>query len=171
VPGTVAVRLRVTGYDGARDQTQRNVVVVRAKLTNLSVSPRDFSLAGRKVNGRCVKPTQQNTAHPHCRRPIALRVSYNLNGGSPVTFTLKRVVPGRKVNGACVKPTPNNSKHPRCTRLLSVPGKIVRTSTAGPNHFTFNGRIGGLTLGLGTYRLIATPAGGTPGKATFAIVP
>jgi hypothetical protein len=171
VPGTVAVRLRVTGFDGAPDQTQQNVVVVSPKLTNLSVSPRNFSLAGRKVSGRCVKRTKQNAAHPHCRRPIALRVSYNLNGASTVTFTLKRVVPGRKVNGACVKPTAKNATHPRCTRLLSVHGRIVRASTAGPNHFTFNGKIGGRTIGPGTYKLTATPAGGTPHKVTFAIVP
>ena len=167
VPAAVPVRLRVTGFDGAPAQTQQSVVVVSATLTKLSVSPRKFSLAGRKVNGRCVKPTNQNRAHSHCRRPIALRVSYNLNGGSAVTFTLGRIAPGRKVNGACVKPTRKNRKHPRCTRLLNVHGRIVRAGTAGPNHFTF----GGLALGPGTYKLIATPAGGTPRKVTFAIVP
>ena len=74
-------------------------------ISSLRVSPKSFSLAGRRVNGRCVKPTRQNNGNKHCRRPSTLRISYTLNVAATVTLTLKRQVAGRKVNGRCVKPT------------------------------------------------------------------
>jgi virginiamycin B lyase len=140
-------------------------------LSNLRVSPRRFSLSGRRVKRRCVKPMNKNNTNRHCRRPVHLRVSYTLNVSATVTFTLKRQAPGRKVNGRCVKPTTKNSKHRTCTRLVRVSGKLTVTGTTGTNQFTFNGKLGGHQLGAGTYQLIATPAGGKPTTTTFRIVP
>jgi len=138
-------------------------------ISRLRVSPKSFSLAGRRVNGRCVKPTRRNNASKHCRRPSTLRISYTLNVAATVTLTLKRQAPGRKVNGRCVKPTKKNRKRRKCTRLVNVPGKLTLAGQAGANQSTFNGKIGGHQLGPGTYQLIATPAGGGSSTVTFKI--
>jgi hypothetical protein len=45
-------------------------------LSTLRASPHKVSVAGRKVDGRCVKPTAKNSRHKHCRRPVKLNVSY-----------------------------------------------------------------------------------------------
>jgi DNA-binding beta-propeller fold protein YncE len=186
-PGTYTVTLTVTGSDGCSTTgpftgqspsctldpaatTSETITIPAATLSNLRVSPRRFSLAGRKVKGRCVKPTKSNGRNKRCRRPIRLRVSYTLNASAVVTITLKRQAPGRKVNGRCVKPTKKNSKHRKCMRLLGVPGKITLADKHGSDHFTFNGKIGRHKLGPGTYQLLATPTGGKPKKVTFRIV-
>jgi hypothetical protein len=165
---------RAFGSDTFRETSQgptQRFTTLPASLSNLRVSPSKFSLAGRKVKGHCVKPTKKNKNHRRCRRPITLRVSYTLNVAGTVTFTLKRQAPGRKVKGRCVTPTRKNRKHRKCTRLVSVRGKIVKSGKAGANQFSFNGKIGGHTLGPGTYELIATPTRGNSRKVTFKIVP
>jgi hypothetical protein len=138
--------------------------------TRLRVSPKKLSIAGRNVNGKCVKPTKKNNSNPHCLRVIKLKISYTLNVASTLTFTIKRKAPGRKVNGRCVKPTTKNSKDRKCTRLISVHGQLVKTGTAGANSFSFNGTIGGHKLAPGTYQLTATPTGGASQTVTVTIV-
>ena len=144
--------------------------VAQAAMSSLGVSPSKSSRAGRKVKGRCVRPTKANDGHKHCQRAITLRVSYTLNVADTVVITLQRGAPGRKVNGRCVKPTRHNSRRRKCTRLIPVPGQLVQTGHAGANQMTFNAQIGGRTLGPGSYQLIATPAGGTPRTVTFKIM-
>ena len=61
-------------------------------------------------------------------------------------------------------------KHARCIRLVNVRGRIIQNGKAGRSHFTFKGKIGGRSVGPGTYQLIATPAGGRPSDVTFKIV-
>jgi hypothetical protein len=147
---------------------------VGPSLSALRVSPGRVSLAGRVVNGHCVKPTKQNSSHKRCQRPIKLKVSYTLSGLASVTFTIERPAPGRNVGGRCVKPTSKNTGHKRCTRLTGVPGKIPKTGVQGANSFTFAGRIGGKSLAPGSYQLIATPtahgASGPAQKVGFTIV-
>lgn len=138
-------------------------------ISSLRISPKSFSFAGRRVNGRCVKPTRQNNANKHCRRPSTLRISYTLSVAATVTLTLKRQVAGRKVNGRCVKPTKQNRKHGKCTRLVNVPGTLTLAGQSGANQSTFNGKIGRHQLGPGAYQLIATPAGGSSSTVTFKI--
>ena len=140
-------------------------------LSKLRVSPSKFSLAGRRVGGRCVKQTRKNMVQKPCRLAVKLRVSYTLNVAATVTSTLKRQAAGRKVNGRCAKPTNNNRKHKKCTRLVGVHGKIARTGTAGANHFTWNGQVGGRKLAPGIYKLTATPAGGKSRTVSFKLVP
>ena len=144
--------------------------VVTATVSGLRVSPHKFSLAGRKVNGKCVNPTTKNNANKHCKRPIQLRVSYTLDSAATVTFTLKRETPGRKVNGQCVKPTKKNKTHKSCNRLVTVRGTITQTGKLGANSFTFNGKLDGYKLAPGSYQLTATPTGGKPHTTTLKIV-
>jgi hypothetical protein len=126
-------------------------------LSELRVSPKRFRLRGRRVDDRCVEQTASNHTHRRCTRSIELTVSYTLSTPATVTFALHRLVPGRLVDGACVKPASRNRRHKRCTRLLDVPGKITINGGSGADTFTFRGRIGGKTLGLGSYQLTATP--------------
>jgi hypothetical protein len=138
-------------------------------ISSLRISPKSFSLAGRRVNGRCVQPTRQNNGNKHCRRARTLRISYTLNVAATVTLTLKRQVAGRNVNGRCAKPTTGNRKHSKCARLVNVPGTLTLAGRAGANQSSFNGKIGGHQLGSGAYQLTATPAGGISSTATFKI--
>lgn len=140
----------------------------------MRVSLHRVSIAGRKVGGRCIKPTRQNKSHKYCRRPVRLKVTYALNAAATVTLTLKRQARGRKVKGRCAKQTKKNHKQLRCSRLVAVPGSITLVGKAGANAFTFTGKIGGHKLGPGSYQLTATPTAsghtGTPQKVTFKIV-
>jgi YVTN family beta-propeller protein len=190
-PGSYTARLTVTNSagtstaqvftgqtvsnQGGPQATITHTVTVSAAtgptLSELRISPHKSVLAGRKVNGRCVKPTVKNNSDPRCRRPIRLKISYRLSVTDEVTFTLKRQAAGLSVNSRCVKPTTKDRKRKKCTRLVTVPGKIMKTGKAGSNQFTFNGKFGGHTLDPGTYQLIATPTGGRPTKAAFKVVP
>jgi 6-phosphogluconolactonase (cycloisomerase 2 family) len=158
------------GVNRSGAATATIAVAPRPALFGLSVFPHRFSLAGRMVNGHCVKPTPKNERKTHCRRAIRLHVGFKLNVADAVTFTLKRQVPGRRVRGSCVKPTHKNRKHLKCLRFVRLPGKITLTVAAGFHRFTFKGRIGGRLLGPGTYQLTATPTGGIPRKTIFQIV-
>ncbi len=154
------------------DTTARPSVTISYKLVTLSglrVSPRRVSIAGRKVNGKCVKPTNNNAADPSCRRMVKLTVAYTLNTAASVKFTVQRKAAGRKVNGKCVAPKPRNKHHKRCTRLLGVRGKLVKAGAAGANHFVWSGKIGGRKLAAGSYELTASPAGASE-TVTFTIV-
>jgi hypothetical protein len=151
------------------DQSVTATFTLVPTLSGLKVSPHKLSLAGRKVSGKCVKPTSKNSRDPSCRRRVKLKISYTLNGAATVTFTLERKAAGRKVNGKCVKPT---GKHQQpCKRMVTVPGELVKSGATGDNTFTFDGKIGGHKLGPGSYQLTATPTGGKPSQISFKIVP
>jgi hypothetical protein len=164
--------LRVTDRDGIT--AGRSVAVTIAalpapKLTGLGVAPRKFTLAGRKVNGRCVEPTAGNTHRPRCSLPLKLQIRFKLTAANTVKFTLKLLLPGRKVNRRCVKPTAKNAKHTRCVEERSVRGSLTTSAKAGADSFTFTGKVGGHKLAPGTYQLTATPTGGNSQTTTFTI--
>jgi hypothetical protein len=148
----------------------KSTAISKIALTRPGIVPGKLSVAGRKVGGKCVKPTKNNSADKSCRRPIKLTVKYSLNGTRSVTFTVKLKSTGRKVGGKCVKPTTKNAHDKGCARFVRVRGKIVKTGKAGANHFVWNGKIGGRALAPGTYELVMTPAGGASKTVRFTIV-
>src|SRR6202012_4417056 len=75
-----------------------STVVSPITVLGLGVAPHKFSIAGRRVHGKCVKPTKRNAGDKRCETPIKLTVGYTLNGADTVTFTVKRKSAGRKVN-------------------------------------------------------------------------
>ena len=133
-----------------------------ARLSGLRVSPSKVSIAGRRFHGQCVKATSKNSAQPHCRLAIGLKVTYELSKAATVSFTVTRQAAGRTVRGRCVTPTKKNTGHKHCTLAITVPGAISRASAEGANSFAFNGTIAGRTLRPGTYQLTAALPGGTP---------
>jgi hypothetical protein len=147
---------------------------VSVAVSGLRVTPAKFSVAGRRVGGRCVKATRANRGRPRCSLPIALRVTFTLNEPGTVVIRVTRKAPGRRVVGRCVTPTRKNRRHMRCTRFILLPGAVTLTAAAGANAFTFDGRIAGRALGPGTYELTAAPSGatqnGTSQTATFQLV-
>jgi hypothetical protein len=168
-PDGTAASSDVTFTTQSTQSTQSAPPPSKPAISSLRVSPKSLSLAGRRANGRCVKPTRQNNGNKHCRRPSTLRISYTLNVAATVSLSLKHQVPGRKINGRCVNPTKKNRKHSKCARLVNVPGTLTLAGQAGANQSTFNGKIGGHQLGPGSYQLIATPAGGISSTVTFKI--
>jgi hypothetical protein len=176
LPGTtyhfqvVAVNAFGTVAGGDRTFTTAPASQPSPSLSGLRVAPQKLSITGRKVNGKCVKPTKKNGSDTRCSRAIELKISYTLNVADTVTFTLTHTAPGRRVNGKCVKPTIKNKHDKKCTRLIGVHGQLVETGNAGANSFSFNGKIGGRKLAPGTYQLTATPTGGNSRSVTFTIV-
>jgi hypothetical protein len=55
-------------------------------------------------------------------------------------------------------------------RLVNSQGQIALAGKPGANKFTFTGKVGGHSLGPGTYQLIATPTAGSSQTVTFTIL-
>jgi hypothetical protein len=140
------------------------VVVRKAAVSNVSVSPRTFSAAGRKVHGTCAQPSTKNKRNKPCQRPVKLTAKYTLNAAATVSFRLARQTSGRKVSGKCVKGSRKNKHDRKCMLLVSVHNTIRRSGAAGSNKFTFTGK-----LVAGTYELTVTPVGGTAHTVTFKV--
>jgi alpha-tubulin suppressor-like RCC1 family protein len=119
-------------------------------VSGLRLLKRTVSSAGRRVHGRCVKPTRKNRTHKHCIRKVKLKVTYTLNVPARITFKIQRQISGRKVKGRCVKQTHTNRKHKHCKRLRTV-GTLSHTSTVATDTFTFKHK-----LAPGTYYLVVT---------------
>jgi hypothetical protein len=155
------------GYYGDKSGHQQGLLLgTLAVLSRLRVLPKTFRLAGRRVNGRCVKQTATNRIQQPCTRHVKLTVSYRLNIPARVRITIKRAAPGRLSKRRCVAPASDNRTHRRCTRLLALRGTLTKNGRQGSNNFTFNGRIGWRRLGPGAYQLVATPSFGN--AQTFA---
>ena len=143
---------------------------VAASVTRLTITPSKFQLSGRVVNHRCVAQTRRNHKQRACKRSIALRVGFHLNLAASVKFAVQRIVGGRLVGKRCVAPTRSNRGHRACFRAVNMRGSFTRKLSAGTRRFTWNGRIGGHTLGAGWYYLRATPtAKGHPSKQGGAL--
>jgi hypothetical protein len=89
------------------------------------------------------------------RAPVGTTVRYTLSEPATVAFTVQRAVRGRRAGRRCVRPTRRNGRAKRCTRYVRVRGGFSRASSTGLNRFTFTGRLGGLKLTPGRYRLVA----------------
>jgi hypothetical protein len=88
-------------------------------------------------------------------------VSYTLNQPASVRFEVARTLPGRRGSGGrCVAPSRGNRGARKCMRLVAVRGAFTRSGALGRNSFRFTGRIGGVRLHPGAYRLVAVPSAG-----------
>ena len=164
----VAATLESTAAGGDAGQSPGGGAAVTPSLpavSGLRVAPRAFAAARR---GPSVQPSG--------RRGGAARVTYRANVATTVRFTVRRVRPGRRSGrgGRCVVQTRRNRRAARCTLEVPLRGSFTHAASAGANSLRFTGRVGGLRLRPGAYRLVATPApGAAPARAataTFRIV-
>ena len=86
---------------------------------------------------------------------VGTRVRYSLSEAATTRFTLEKAALGRKAQGRCMPPTSRNRSSQRCTRWVRVKGSFTHRGQAGANSFRFRGRVGGRSLNLGRYRLVA----------------
>ena len=170
--GSYVCTVTATNQAGHSPQASAAHVVVAPTpvLSQLKISPPRFSVAGRRVDGKCVKQTAKNAGMPHCRLPVKVMITFTLNTAASVTLSVTEKLPGRKVGGHCVKPTTGNKGKRPCTRTKAVPGTIMLVGVSSGNSLSFAATIGGHTLGAGSYILTAVPAGGTPSSTPFQIV-
>ena len=142
-------------------------------LSALDITPRMFTLTGRRVGGRCQPTSRSDRGKRPCTRRVALTVRFTLSVAATVTFAIERELPGRLTRGRCMAPTRSDRHHRRCTRSVVLRGTTVIAGRAGTDAFTFTGRIGGRALVPGRYRLLATPStdgiAGQQRQTTFEI--
>jgi hypothetical protein len=137
-------------------------------LSALGASPHRASNRGRRVHGRCVRPTRKNRLHKRCSRKLTIKISYTLNEAATISVKLTRNITGRKVKGRCVEQTRKNRKHKHCKRILSA-GTSSTTGKAGSNTLKLGPRK--FTPGSYTVTITANANGKTssPRSTTFTI--
>ena len=126
-------------------------------LSALHITPRMFTLSGRRVGGRCQPSSRLNRGERSCIRRVALTVRFTLSVAATVTFAIERALPGRLTRGRCTAPTRSDRRHRPCTRQVMPLGTTVINRGVGANAFTFTGKVDGRSLLPGSYRLSATP--------------
>lgn len=109
------------------------------------------------------------------RAPIGTLVTTKLSAAAALTFRVERAGAGRKVGGRCVVPTRRNRSAKACTRWVTMSSRFTADGEAGTNRLRFTGRLGGLRLAPGRYRLVVTAADSRgrvsdPRRAAFRIV-
>ncbi len=131
---------------------------VPPKLSGLKLSPAKFAAATR---GASV-----------ARVPKGSTVSYRDTLPAVTTFGVYRQAPGVRDGHRCVAPGHGHT-HRGCVRLV-LADRFTHNDQAGINRLPFTGRIGGHSLGRGSYVLEATPTlntlAGTTATARFQIV-
>ncbi len=85
-------------------------------------------------------------------------VTFVIDDGANVDFTVRRVTTGRRSGGRCVKGRAK-TRRGRCTITTPVKGSFTLIGIPGENELRFSGRIGERTLSPGAYRLVAKAQG------------
>ncbi|MFL5826293.1 MAG: choice-of-anchor D domain-containing protein [Thermoleophilaceae bacterium] len=109
------------------------------------------TVVAAKVQSLSLRPSRFRVAPSrsgHAARRYGTAVRFRLSRATPVRFRIERGASGR--------------------RVVAV---IDRAGRSGANAFSFSGRPGGHPLRRGTYRLVATPAGGASRSVSFEILP
>jgi hypothetical protein len=93
-------------------------------------------------------------------------VSFSLNGGANVRFSLKAEQAGRRQGSRCVAGRTTNRKK-ACVRTLDIAGSFLFPGISGDNDLRISGRWAGVTLKPGRYRIVAK-AEGLAARSSFA---
>ena len=94
------------------------------------------------------------------------RITFSLTRSATVRFTVERAIGGRRSAGRCRATARRGT---RCTLFKGVRGSFSHTAVAGANTVRFSRRLGGRNLSRGSYRLVATPEGGSPARIAFTV--
>jgi hypothetical protein len=100
---------------------------------------------------------------------LGTKVSYTLSAAAKVTFEVDRKAVGRRVGKGCVKQSKGNASKPKCTLFVPVRGGFTESGKAGPNSFSFNGKLAGKPLAPGDYRLSGS-ADSSTATASFTVL-
>jgi hypothetical protein len=129
-------------------------------LSSLSLTPSRFRTAN--IGGAIISAAK--------KAPVGSRVQYELNVSATVQFSVQRLGKGRKVGKRCVALNRSNRERKACRLAPRQIGKpFAHLGAAGPNRFTFTGRLGGKALSPGSYRLVGQ-LGSSTRSAPFTIV-
>ena len=109
-------------------------------LGSLSLSPGSFRAA---------------RSGPSVAARTGSRVAYTLSRSARVAFRVERAISGRRSGGRCVPARRTARKVRACVRHVPMGGSFSHDGQAGPNRFTFRGRLRGRRLRPGRYRLRA----------------
>ena len=157
---------------------RRHVLILLCSLGLLAALP---AAAGAQVQevapdvaGLTIKPAKFKAAKtgPVVVTKGGALVSFSLNGGANVTFSLKSDVAGHKAGAKCVAGKPSKAKKQKaCSIVKDVKGTFTFPGISGPNELRISGRWGtfdtAATLKPGTYRLVAK-AQGLAARSSFA---
>jgi PKD domain-containing protein len=89
------------------------------------------------------------------RAPVGTTFRFKLDRSARVRFAFSQIVAGRRVGARCVKATSANREQPRCDRYRPR-GTLEIAGKAGANTYSFQGKLRGVTLTPGRYRLLVT---------------
>jgi hypothetical protein len=131
------------------------------QLQSLGLAPSTFAPA---KTGEAILSTAKKA-----KAPIGTTVTYSLTAKATTEFFVERKVAGRSVGGKCVKVTKANRAKRKCAIFKLNKSGFPHPGAAGTNTFKFSGRVGGVALPPGSYRLVAS-AGGVKKTAGFTIV-
>lgn len=155
---------------------RRLVLIVLASLGLIAALP---AVAGAQVQevapdvtGLTIKPTRFKA--PATGGVVVSKggglVTFSLNGGANVTFSLKSEVAGHKAGAKCVAGKPKTKKQKACSIVKDIPGAFLFPGISGPNELRISGRWGATTIEAlkpGGYRLVAK-AQGLAARTAFA---
>jgi len=154
-----------TGTVTVRDQTNRSNTA-HATVTVTDTKP---TLSALTIKPNRITPERAAAV-------LGATVGYRLSEPASVRFRVQKPTSGRRVGGRCVKPSSATAGAKRCTRWKTLHHFFDHFGAAGRNSFHFNGRLGGVKLKPGLYRLVAVPTDlsgrrGNKALRTFRIKP
>jgi hypothetical protein len=104
--------------------------------------------------------------------PVGAKVRWRLSEAASTKLVFQRALPGRRAGPNCVKQTAANVLKPRCKRFLNAGSANIPNGKAGPNTFSFQGRLtAGKTLAPGSYRVTAQARDGAGQLSKTALSP
>lgn len=94
-------------------------------------------------------------------RPRGAKINYSDSAQATTTFTVLRARPGFRIGKRCLghRSRRHAGKQRRCTRYVNV-GGFTHADVLGANSFHFTGRVKGMPLPVGSYRLQARARNG-----------
>jgi len=100
-------------------------------LSALNITPRMFTLTGRRVGGRCQASSHTDRRDRRCIPRVAVTVRFTRAVKATVTFAIERTLPGRLTRGRCTVPARDDRRHRPCTRTVMLRGSTVISGDAG----------------------------------------
>ena len=100
-------------------------------LSALNITPRMFTLTGRRVGGRCQASSHTDRRDRRCIPRVRLTVRFTRAVKATVTFAIERTLPVRLTRGRCTAPARDDRRHRPCTRTVMLRGSTVISGDAG----------------------------------------